>query len=360
MRAVSARAATLFDTNAFHPNYFAPDQKSHLTAAKAELGRMLFFDPVLSGNGSRSCASCHKPAKAFSDGQSKSLAFDFKGAVSRNAPTVINAGLQRGSFHDLRVTFLEDQATDVLTNASEMHGSLQKAVHLFKQSAEYTGLFNKAFPEDSAAISEQNLKISIASYVRSLTSMNARFDAYIRGDTTRFTALEKQGFNVFMGKAKCATCHFIPLFNGTVPPDFEKTEAEILGVPATKDTLHPQLDPDLGKFALYNKTLHKFAFKTPTLRNVALTAPYMHNGVYETLEEVVEFYNKGGGTGLGLEVPTQTLPADKLNLTSREKAALVAFMQTLTDTTGLKGVPERLPSFPAQLASSKRTIGGSY
>jgi cytochrome c peroxidase len=315
---------------------------------------------MLSGNGSRSCASCHNPEKAFTDGLAKSIAFDFKGAINRNAPTIINAGLQRGSFYDMRVTFLEDQATDVLTNASEMHGSLPKAVSLLGQSAEYSSLFNKAFPQDSIALTERNLKISIASYVRSLTSMNARFDQYMRGDTNRLTALEKQGFNVFMGKAKCATCHFMPLFNGTVPPDFEKTEAEILGVPATKDTLYAQLDPDLGKFALYNKTLHKFAFKTPTLRNVALTAPYMHNGVYDTLEEVIDFYNKGGGAGLGIDVPTQTLPADKLNLTSREQAALVAFMQTLTDTTGLTSVPKLLPSFPAQLAYKKRKIGGNY
>ncbi|QHT71666.1 cytochrome-c peroxidase [Rhodocytophaga rosea] len=360
MRAFSSKAGTLFDTNAFNPDYYAPDQNSYLTPAKVELGRLLFFDPILSGNGARSCASCHKPEKAFTDGQAKSIAFDFKGEVSRNAPTIINAGLQRASFHDMRVTFLEDQATDVLMNASEMHGSMQKAVNMLEQSAEYTGLFQKAFPQDSVFLTERNLKISIASYVRSLTSLNSRFDQYMRGGTTRLTALEKQGFNVFMGKAKCATCHFMPLFNGTVPPDFDKTEAEILGVPASKDTLHPRLDTDLGKFSLYNKTLHKFAVKTPTLRNIALTAPYMHNGVYDTLEEVVDFYNKGGGTGLGIDIPTQTLPDDKLQLSIQDKKSLIAFMQALTDTTALTGTPKRLPSFPDEVALNHRKVGGKY
>jgi cytochrome c peroxidase len=147
---------------------------------------------------------------------------------------------------------------------------------------------------------------------------------------------------------------------GTVPPDFDKTEAEILGVPASKDTLHPSLDSDPGKFALYNRDLHKFAFKTPTLRNVALTAPYMHNGVYTTLEEVMDFYDRGGGTGLGLDVPNQTLPADRLNLSAGEKKALVAFMHTLTDTSATRKVPQRLPSFPVQVIAKSCKVGGVY
>jgi cytochrome c peroxidase len=182
----------------------------------------------------------------------------------------------------------------------------------------------------------------------------------MRGDESKMTKLEVKGFNVFMGKAKCGTCHFMPLFNGTVPPNFGHTEAEILGVPATTDTLHPVLDQDPGKFALHRKDLHKFAFKTPTIRNAALTAPYMHNGVYTSLEEVIDFYDRGGGQGLGLDISTQTLPADKLNLTTDEKQALVAFMHTLTDTTGLTSTPRILPAFPGKLAVNKRKVGGTY
>jgi cytochrome c peroxidase len=336
---------------------------SRRTPERVELGKMLFFDPVLSGNNSRSCASCHHPEKAFTDGQTKSIAFNFAGQVNRNAPTIINAGLQRSLFHDMRVVFLEDQASDVLSNEAEMHGSLAAAVETLKVSPEYKTLFGRAFPEAAGedAVNERHLKTAIASYVRSLTSFNSRFDQYMRGDSTKLTALEKTGFNVFMGKAKCATCHFMPLFNGTVPPNFEHTEAEIIGVPATTDTLHPELDPDPGKFGLFKKDLHRFAFKTPTVRNVELTAPYMHNGVYQTLEAVVEFYNKGGGQGLGLDLPTQTLPADPLNLTELEKQALVAFMRSLTDTSAVaRSVPERLPAFPGKVALTGRKIGGEY
>lgn len=361
LQALSPTIRTLFDSSAFDPNFYTPDYESHVTTDRVELGKMLFFDPVLSGNGSRSCASCHNPQKAFTDGKKKSIAFNFKGEIARNAPTILNAGLQRSLFHDSRVVFLEDQASDVLVNEVEMHGSLEKAVKQLSESPEYYQLFTKAFPKAAdAPITEGNLKIAIASYVRSLSSLNSRFDQYMRGDQTILSAIEKTGFNLFMGKAKCATCHFMPLFNGTVPPTFDHSETEIIGVPVSTDTLNPVLDPDMGKFALFNINLHKFAFKTPTVRNIALTAPYMHNGVYETLEEVVDFYNKGGGQGLGIDLPTQTLPADPLNLTKEEKEALVAFMQALTDTSMVKNVPERLPAFPAKMALNNRKVGGKY
>lgn len=143
----------------------------------------------------------------------------------------------------------------------------------------------------------------------------------------KFNLDEIAGFNLFTGKAKCATCHFIPLTNGTVPPSFMKSESEVLGVPdATK-----KLDADLGKFELTKAAIHRNSFKTPTVRNIELTAPYMHNGVFKTLEEVVNFYNEGGGNGLGFNLQNQTLPEDKLKLTALEKKQLIAFMKTLTD-----------------------------
>ncbi|MDO1451161.1 cytochrome c peroxidase [Rhodocytophaga aerolata] len=361
LRAFSSKAYTLFDEGAFNVNFYAPSYQAHLTPERIALGKMLFFDPVLSGNGSRSCASCHIPEKGFADGKAKSIAFDFKGSVSRNAPTLLNAALQSSLFHDMRVNFLEDQASEVVNNTNEMHGSFKEAVVLVKQSQEYVHLFEEAFPESAdSSLTEQHIKVAIASYVRSLTSLNSRFDQYMKGDKTTLTTLEVKGFNVFMGKAKCGTCHFMPLFNGAVPPNFAQTEAEILGVPGTTDTLHPELDADLGKFDLYKKDLHKYAFKTPTVRNVALTAPYMHNGVYSTLEEVIDFYNRGGGQGMGIDLPTQTLPPDKLDLNTEEKEALVAFMQTLTDTTGLTDVPRHLPLFPNQVVLNKRKVGGKY
>ncbi len=153
----------------------------------------------------------------------------------------------------------------------------------------------------------------------------------MQGDKSKLTRKEKQGFNLFMGKAKCATCHFTPVFNGTTPPLFNKSEAEVLGVPASRDTVKPVIDPDEGRYSLYHYPQYKHAFKTPTVRNITKTAPYMHNGVYRTLDEVLEFYNKGGGTGLGMKIDNQTLSGDRLNLTKGEMKAIIAFLGALED-----------------------------
>jgi cytochrome c peroxidase len=135
-----------------------------------------------------------------------------------------------------------------------------------------------------------------------------------------------------MGKAACGTCHFAPTFSGLVPPQFDETEAEVLGVPTQPQAPH-ELDPDWGRgggLLKFQSEIYRHAFKTVTVRNIAHTAPYFHNGAYNTLEEVVDFYNNGGGVGLGLDVPNQTLPADSLHLSDQEQKDLIAFMQALT------------------------------
>ena len=136
-----------------------------------------------------------------------------------------------------------------------------------------------------------------------------------------------------MGKAKCGTCHFLPLFSGAKPPRYYYIESEVIGVPATPNKKNAQLDKDLGRYAITGLSLHKFSFKTPTIRNAALTAPYMHNGVFNTLEEVIDFYDNGGGKGLGIAPANQTLPFDQLHLTEGEKRDLISFIKSLTDTT---------------------------
>jgi len=168
--------------------------------------------------------------------------------------------------------------------------------------------------------------------VRSLHALSSRFDRAARGDTTALTTDERRGFAVFMGKARCGTCHFLPLFNGTMPPDFVGSEPEIIGVPEQPVVRGARLDPDPGRGGVDHEATHRFAFRVPTLRNVALTAPYMHNGAYARLEQVVDFYNRGGGSGVGAVVPSQTLPARQLHLDSTEKRQLVAFLNALTDT----------------------------
>ncbi|QDK79747.1 cytochrome-c peroxidase [Spirosoma sp. KCTC 42546] len=323
-------ARTLTDSGVFNPTYFINFNEQQPTPDRVVLGKRLFVNPVLSGHRNRTCASCHQPDKAFTDGESTSLALSTDNRdlrthrIPRNAPTLLNTALQAVQFADSRVVFLEDQASDVIQNQQEMHGSLPEAVRALKQDSVYRALFAKSYKE---GVTEQTLKNAIASYIRSLTSLNSRLDAYFRGQTMALTVEEKHGFNLFMGKAKCATCHFFPLFNGTVPPGYQETESEVIGTPATIDGR--QIDPDVGKFMMTKREPHRYAFKTPTLRHVAQTAPYMHNGVYRTLNEVIDFYDKGGGNGLGFNLPNQTLPFDKLNLTGSEKKALVAFMKVL-------------------------------
>ncbi|HEY0175885.1 MAG TPA: cytochrome c peroxidase, partial [Pedobacter sp.] len=321
-------AATLFDKNAFDVNAYAPSPEYFVTDKKVALGKKLFSDPILSGNQSRSCASCHQPEEAFSDGLVKNTLINGKGLLRRNTPTLLNAALQPSQFYDLRAATLEDQATDVIQSKDEMHGNMQTAVKRIWCDKTYRQLFSEAFPKkDRTAIDTLEVTNALGSFVRSLTRLDSRFDEYMRGNKTAMNEEELNGFNLFMGKAKCATCHYMPLFNGTFPPKYIRIEAEIIGVPQTLSG--KTIDPDMGSFDILNISSFKHAFKTTTVRNAARTAPYMHNGVFKTLDEVIDFYNKGGGAGMGIKIDNQTLSADQLQLSPKETAALVAFIKSL-------------------------------
>lgn len=319
--------ATLFDKDAFDVNGFVLSKDYNFTADKATLGEKLFYDKSLSKNNDRSCSSCHHPEKAFTDGLKTNLSLTGSN-LARNTPTLTYASLQNAQFWDMRQLDLEKQSVDVIQNKDEMHGSMESIHAKILLDQDYIKLFQKAFPKTTKPEAWQ-IQNAIASYVRSLNSFDSRFDLYMRGEKNALNNEEIEGMNIFMGKAKCATCHFTPLFNGTVPPGYSKTEHEVIGTPAEANG--KKLSPDSGRY-LYNKMPQLIgAFKTPTVRNIAITAPYMHNGVFKTLEEVVDFYNKGGGKGLGYEVENQTLPFDELKLNKKEEKALVAFMKTLTD-----------------------------
>lgn len=353
----------IFAADFLNPEYFSQSHNSSSNPDKAKLGKLLFYDPVLSSNIKRSCASCHNPAMAFADGQAKSIAMDFDGTVSRNAPTLVNSVFADRYFYDLRVQKIENQFEHVITSTKEFNTSYPEIAAKLAQSTEYKALFAKAFPEFSGQISKESVSEAIGAYIKTLVALNSPFDKSIRGEGKQLTPSEINGFNLFMGKAVCATCHFPPTFSGLVPPYYYENESEVLGVPSTKDTVNAMLDPDIGRLGgrmLEKVDFNKFAFKTMTVRNAALTAPYMHNGVYTTLEEVVDFYNKGGGQGLGIHLENQTLPFDKLNLTESEKMDIVAFMKTLTDTAGLTSIPQKLPTFDAQPEWNKRLVGGEY
>ncbi len=325
--AINPDAKSLFEKNTFNVNAFIPSKEYAYSKAKADLGKKLFYDSSLSKDGRRNCATCHNPELAFTDGLKTNLSLNGS-QLLRNTPTLTYAGLQNAQFWDMRQTDLEKQSLDVIQNKDEMHGNLKENLTRIQSNTGYKKLIKKAFP-NTIKLEEWQLQNAIASYVRSLNKFNSRFDNYFSGTSNTFSYEEKLGFNLFAGKGKCATCHFVPLFNGTVPPIYKKTEQEVIGTPQIKNG--KIIDQDLGRFTQYKMAQLKHAFKTPTLRNIAQTGPYMHNGVFKTLEEVVVFYNEGGGVGNGITVENQTLPTDKLNLTLAEQKALVAFMKTLSD-----------------------------
>jgi cytochrome c peroxidase len=324
------------ETLARNDHAFASTDREGAREALVALGKQLFTDKRLSGNGQKSCASCHDPEKGFTDRLPVSIGFDGHQRLDRNAPSLLYSAYQFDQFWDGRVKSLEQQIRTVLRDAREMHADTVKEADV----------------------------LAIAAYVRSLHPFNSDFDRYIRRESDRFPAGAKRGANLFMGKAQCATCHFIPLFNGLIPPDYTLTEFEVLGTTAIDpfgekngrdDQRKPgseallrsgtgqgrlssssqgqlRLSADEGRYRLYPFDFFKGAFKTPTVRNAALTYPYMHNGVFGTLETVMEFYNQGGGAGLGLSVPDQTLSSSPLLLTAAEKKDIILFLHTLTDS----------------------------
>ncbi len=310
-------AENLFSRDAFDQRAFPAAGTGHneryADDSLVKLGRRLFFDKALSGNYSRSCATCHQPGQYFTDGLAKSIAYDNVSTVKRNAPSLLYAGLQYSQFWDGRAKDLQEQVIDVLTNPTEMHADTAIVKRRMKP------------------LSISQVAMALAAYIRTLSPMNSAFDRYMAGDKQAMTTGQVRGFNLFMGKAQCSTCHFAPLFNGLMPPLYATTEFEVLGVPVTDDLARPRGDSDNGRYAIFSIPYYRQAFKTPTVRNSAVTAPYMHNGSFHTLKKVIEFYNKGGGKGLGLVTPEQTLAPKPLGLSAKEIREIGEFLQALTD-----------------------------
>ncbi|MEO9954905.1 cytochrome c peroxidase [Nonlabens sp.] len=326
--AIDNNASSLFSKEALSIDYFAGHKVTPLTEDKIALGKRLFNDNNLSSSKEISCATCHKSDLAFSDG----LAIP-KG-LTRNSPSLTYSAYQQDFFYDKRAGSLEGQIVSVINNTQEFHSDLKGFTKYIHEDSDYITAFKTAY---NTTINQNTVRTAIANYVRSLNYWNSKWDRNIRNEVNTLTYSEINGFNLFNGKAKCATCHFAPIFNGTVPPDFMETELEHLGVPSKSVTENAIIDEDLGRFNLYKTENRKHFFKTPSLRNVALTGPYMHNGAYKTLEDVIEFYDLGGGYGIGItDQEYQTLPTDPLNLTDQEKTDLINFMNTLTDQEFLK------------------------
>ncbi len=334
---INYSSANLFAADFLNPYYYSLLKKDQDSERLQQLGKKLFYDTRFSRTGTLSCGSCHQPAKAFTDGMPKSLTGDGHSTVQRNAPTLINAVYADRYFYDLRSFDLEDQAGQVIRNHLEFDTDFPAILNKINNDTTYAAAFDRVFNNKTKPVSRSQFASALTSYIISLRSFNSEFDQYVRGERKTISPIVKDGFNLFMGKANCGTCHYAPLFSGLVPPFYRESETEVIGVLAKP--LQKNVDNDKGRAA--NKvfhediSIHQHAFKTVTVRNVALTAPYFHNGAYNTLEQVIDFYDHGGaaGVGLGNELPNQTLPADSLHLSEYEKSAIIAFLRSLTDSS---------------------------
>lgn len=322
--------ADLMEGKAWNPDYYAGYANAASNREKVALGKMLFGDVRLSASKKISCASCHRENLAFTDGLKKAGNLVHGGSLPRNTPTLYYAALQAGQFYDLRSTSLEDQINEVMKNVNEFALDATSTAEKLLADPAFRSRLESIYGRDKK-IGGYEIRNAIAAYVRSLNPFTARFDQYVRGATENLSKEEIKGFNLFMGKAKCGTCHFMPLFNGTTPPWFTKAESEIIGVPATPVWEHASVDGDSGRYKINAIPELMYAIKTPGIRNITRTAPYMHNGVYSNLDDVMEFYSKGGGSGIGIALPHQSLPFDSLSLSGEEKKAIVAFLEALTD-----------------------------
>lgn len=359
---LNKNATSIFSKNL----YFAQNTKGlfkRVTDQKTlneieQIGKMLFYDPILSANNLRSCASCHSPKQFFVDTLTQtSIQYNRKDYLPRNTPTLLNANYNHLVMLDGKHLGLQEQATAVMTNPIEMGSNEKELVNKVLSCNEYKNAF-----QTFLQFTPEEKKISIEHICSALTLYYGKFSRYYSPFDRAMNNIEnvdemvKKGYNVFMSKAQCGTCHFAPQFNGVKPP-YVGSEFEVLGVP--KDTAYKKLSDDLGRYQINPaKETHR-AFRTGTIRNSAKTKPYMHNGVFKTLEEVVNFYDSGGGIGHGLKLENQTLSGDSLHLTHEEKKNLIEFMKSLTEDILFEPAPVQLPTSKNKTIN-KRKVGGEY
>jgi cytochrome c peroxidase len=290
-----------------------PDDNPY-AADKAELGRLLYFDPRLSSDGTISCATCHEPEKAFTDGAAVSTGIGGQKG-GRSAPTVINRAYSTLQFWDGRAASLEEQAKGPIANPIEMttekdeSAAHRACVERLKAVPGYVERFERVFGTRDFTI--DHVAKAIATFERTVYSGNSPFDRYRAGDKAALTPEQARGMDVFFKKAACDACHI----------GFNFTDGSYANIGIGMD--RPK--PDLGRYEVTRREEEKGAFKTPTLREIAHTAPYMHDGSLKTLEEVVEHYNKGG-----IKNPYLDQRMKPLNLTDQEKKDLVAFLKALS------------------------------
>lgn len=359
---LSNEVASIFDKKLYEGQntkgiYLPVDDSASLEEIK-KTGKQLFYDPILSGNNQRSCASCHKSTDYFTDNnRTTSLQFDNMGSLPRNTPSLINTVYHHLIMLDGKHYALLNQAKDVVMNANEMGGTEKDVVEKVMSCSDYAKAFKKfvKWTPNSPKLKIDHIVSAVILYYSDFSKYYSPFDHSMNSNETIPIEAIK-GFNIFMGKAQCGTCHFPPQFNGVKPP-YISSEFEVLGIPA--DTMYSKLSKDTGR-ALVNPAMETWnAFRTPTVRNINHTAPYMHNGVFTTIDQILDFYDNGGGAGHKLNVANQTLSADSLHLSIEEKKQLKAFMQSLDEEINFDDLPDALPASKNK-ALKNRKVGGTY
>lgn len=292
-------------------------ENNQYTPDREKLGKMLFFDPRLSRSGVMSCATCHNPSFAFGDGLPTGVGHAHQ-PLARRTPTVLNLAWATKLFWDGRANSLEEQALGPIDAEAEMNMGSQNAVDRLKKIEGYRELAGRAYPGE--AFDEKLVGRAIATYERGVVSGKAPFDRWIEGDEGAIPDQAKNGFILFNTKAKCADCH-----SGW---NFTDHSFQDIGID----------DGDIGRGKILPLKSMQHAFKTPGLRNIDQRGPFMHNGQEETLEEVVDFYNRGGDA----QRPSVSKSVTKLGLTEDEKRDIVTFLKTLTS----EDKPTELPTLP--------------
>ncbi|MBT4164402.1 MAG: c-type cytochrome, partial [Porticoccaceae bacterium] len=296
-----------------------PKARDGFSPQQIDLGRLLFFDPILSADNSLSCATCHNPKQGFSDAMDRSVGIN--GHVqNRSAPTLWNSAFLSSFFWDARAQSLEEQALGPLFSDNEMGNTPEQLVASLNSAVVYKRLFKLAFPNQKTALSVNNVITSLTAFQSSLVSLNSRYDQYAHGYHQALNDNEIAGLNVFRSfVARCSQCH--------TPPLFTNQQVAVIGTPEPEG-----LARDVGAEKTFNSKVLRGGFKVPTLRNIAQTAPYMHSGRFKTLREAAEFYT--GGRGHAVPKGEDLLlhwHIPEPNLTSNEIDQLVDFMKTLSD-----------------------------
>jgi cytochrome c peroxidase len=310
-----------------------PPHRDGFTPEQIDLGRYLFFDPALSGDGSMSCASCHQPDKGLADGRGRSVGVAGH-EVARSAPSLWNVAFLNRFFWDARATTLEEQMLGPLYAPDEMGNTPENLLRTLSNNSDYRQLFRQAYPEGQLdEISLGQIYRALAAFQSSLISLNSRYDRYAHGYHAALNEKEIEGMNVFRSfVARCAECH--------TPPLFTNQQVAVIGTP------EPEGMPlDIGAEKTFDAAKLKGGFKVPTLRNIEKTAPYMHSGRFKTLRETVGFYSKGRGHAVpeGVEMHLHWHIWEP-NLTDYEMDRVVDFLRTLTDESFTPRIPESVPS----------------